>query len=79
MTEINTSYKPYVSVIIAVYNVEKYIAQCCHSLLSQTLGEKEYIFINDCSPDNSIDIVKAILIEYPHRANQVKTLGILSI
>lgn len=74
VSDMNTSYKPYVSVIIAVYNVEKYIAQCCHSLFSQTLGEMEYIFINDRSPDNSIDIVKAILKEYPHRANQVKII-----
>lgn len=66
--------KPSVSVIVAVYNVEEYIAQCCHSLFSQTLKDIEYIFVNDCTPDNSITIVKSILENYPHRVHQVKII-----
>lgn len=64
--------RPSVSVVIAVYNVENYIAQCCHSLFSQTLKSIEYIFVNDCTPDASINIVKTILKGYPNRAKQVK-------
>lgn len=66
--------KPCVSVVIAVYNVEAYIAQCCHSLFSQTLDGIEYIFVNDHSPDNSIEVVKTVLKEYPARTNQVKII-----
>lgn len=63
--------RPCISVIVAVYNVEEYIAQCCHSLFSQTLENMEYVFIDDCSPDNSMTIVKSTLEHYPNRAHQV--------
>ncbi|KKI91437.1 glycosyl transferase family 2 [Bacillus sp. SA1-12] len=46
-----------VSVIIPVYNAEKYIAQCIESLLNQTLKECEFIFINDGSKDDSRKII----------------------
>ncbi len=45
------------SIIIPVYNAEKYITQCIESLLSQTLKECEFIFINDGSKDNSSEII----------------------
>ncbi|MDQ0256577.1 glycosyltransferase involved in cell wall biosynthesis [Evansella vedderi] len=48
-----------VSVIIPVYNAEQYIAECIESLLSQTLKECEFIFINDGSTDKSREIIKA--------------------
>lgn len=66
--------KPYISVVIAVYNVEKYIARCCQSLFRQTLENIEYIFVDDCSPDNSIEIVQSVLNDYPQRTNQVKII-----
>jgi glycosyltransferase involved in cell wall biosynthesis len=47
-----------VSVIIPVYNAEKYLVDCIESLLSQTLKECEFIFINDGSIDNSLEILK---------------------
>lgn len=47
-----------VSVIIPVYNAEKYITQCIESLLNQTLRECEFIFINDGSTDNSEKIIE---------------------
>ncbi|MBO1579737.1 glycosyltransferase [Bacillus sp. XF8] len=47
-----------VSVIIPVYNAEKYITQCIESLLNQTLQECEFIFINDGSIDNSREIIE---------------------
>lgn len=47
-----------VSVIIPVYNAEKYITQCIESLLNQTLQECEFIFINDGSTDGSKKIIE---------------------
>ena len=38
---------PKVSVIVPIYNVEKYIAQCARSLFKQTLDDVEYIFIDE--------------------------------
>lgn len=66
---------PKVSVIVPVYNAEKYIEKCARSLFEQTLDDIEYIFVNDCTPDNSIQILKNILKEYPQRKAQVKILN----
>ena len=63
-----------VSVCIAVYNVEKYIEQCVRSLFEQTLDDLEYVFVDDASPDASIDVMLRVLEEYPHRKNQVKLI-----
>lgn len=58
---------PKVSVIIPVYGVEKYIERCARSLFEQTLDDIEYLFIDDCTPDCSIEILKQVLEEYPQR------------
>lgn len=47
-----------ISVIIPVYNVEKYIEQCINSLLNQTLKDCEFIFVNDGSKDSSKEIIE---------------------
>lgn len=60
------------SICIPVYKVEPYIEQCARSLFEQTYDELEYVFIDDCSPDKSIEIVKKTLEDYPQRRNQVK-------
>lgn len=62
---------PKVSVIIPVYGVEKYIERCARSLFEQTLDDIEYLFIDDCTPDRSIEILNRVLDEYPQRKNQV--------
>lgn len=65
---------PKVSVIIPIYKVEKYIEKCARSLFEQTLDNMEYIFIDDCSPDNSVMILKKIIQEYPIRIPQTTIL-----
>lgn len=49
---------PLISVIIPVYNSEKYIEQCLNSVLSQSLKDMEIICIDDCSCDSSCSIIK---------------------
>lgn len=66
---------PKVSVCVPIYNVEKYIEKCARSLFEQTLDDIEYIFVNDCTPDKSISILKQVLKEYPHRQQQVKIIS----
>lgn len=61
---------PKLSVIIPVYGVEKYIERCVRSLFEQTLDDIEYLFIDDCSPDKSIEILKQVLDDYPKRKRQ---------
>ena len=59
-----------VSVCIPVYKVEKYIARCVRSLMEQTLSGLELIFVNDATPDNSIQVLEETLKEY-HRDDVV--------
>lgn len=63
-----------VSVIVPIYKVENYIERCARSLFEQTLDEIEYIFVDDCSPDKSIQVLKNIVEEYPHRLPNVRIL-----
>lgn len=63
---------PKVSVIIPVYGVEKYIERCARSLFEQTLDDIEYIFVDDCTPDKSIEILKSIIEEYRLRFAEEK-------
>ena len=49
---------PKVSIIIPVYNVEKYLKQCLDSVVNQTMQDIEIICVNDCSTDNSLCILK---------------------
>ena len=56
-----------ISVIIPMYNSEKYIRECLNSVLSQTLTDIEIICINDGSSDNSINILN----EYKQKDNRI--------
>ncbi len=59
-----------VSVIVPVYNVEKYLAECLDSILKQDFDEYEVICVEDCSTDNS----KNILVEYENKYPQMKCI-----
>jgi len=58
---------PKVSVIVPVYGVEKYIERCARSLFEQTLDDIEYIFVDDCTPDCSMEILYTLIQEYRPR------------
>lgn len=60
-----------VSVIIPVYNVEKYLAQCLDSVINQTLRDIEIICVNDGSTDGSLEILK----QYAARDNRIKIIN----
>lgn len=61
---------PKVSVIIPVYNTEKYLEKCLDSVCNQTLSDIEIICIDDCSTDNSLNILK----EYASKDNRIKLI-----
>lgn len=70
-----TNTQPKVSVIVPIYNVEAYIERCAISLFEQTLDDIEYIFVNDCTPDNSMMILSEVLLRYPQRKEQVRIIN----
>lgn len=55
---------PKLSVIIAVYNTEKYVGKCLDSLFNQTYSNIELVVINDCSTDDSLKILKKYAKKY---------------
>ena len=65
---------PQVSILVPIFNVEKYIECCAISLFEQTFEDIEYVFVNDCTPDESIEILKNVLEKYPQRKKQVKII-----
>lgn len=62
------SLKPYkVSILVPVYNVGQYIERCSRSIFGQTYHNLEIIFVDDCSPDKSVDVVRRVLDDFPER------------
>ena len=46
-----------ITVLVALYNAEKYLHKCLDSLVGQTLQDIQIVCINDCSTDNSLQIL----------------------
>lgn len=66
---------PLVSIIIPVYGVEKYIRRCAVSVFQQTYYNLDIIFVDDCSPDNSISVLIKVAEEYPERKSQMRVIS----
>ena len=62
---------PKVSVILPIYNVEKYLRKCLDSVINQTFKDIEIICVNDCSLDNSQNII----LEYAKKDNRIKLIN----
>lgn len=60
-----------VSVIVPIWGVEKYIERCSRALFEQTLKDIEFIFVNDCTPDDSIKVLESVIEQYPDRKSQI--------
>ena len=67
--------QPLVSVLVPIYNVEKYIERCARSIFEQAYENLEIIFVNDCTPDNSADVLRKVLAEYPKRIAQTQIIN----
>lgn len=65
---------PKVTIAVAVYNNEKYIEATVRSLYEQTMDDLEILLVDDCTPDDSINIAMRILEEYPQRKEQVRVI-----
>lgn len=60
--------EPKISIIIPVYNVEKYLRECLDSCVNQTLEDIEIICVDDCSTDNSYKILE----EYQQKDSRIR-------
>ena len=59
---------PLISIIVPVYNTEKYLRRCLDSLVNQTFNDIEIIIVNDCSQGNCKEIIE----EYQKKDNRIK-------
>lgn len=66
---------PKVSMLIPIYGVEKFIERCAISLFEQTYQNIEYIFVNDCTKDNSINVLERVINRYPNRKPFVRIIN----
>lgn len=65
---------PKVTVIITIYNRERFIADCARSLFGQTLDDVEFLFVDDASTDNSVSVLEEVIAEYPTRKEMIHVL-----
>ena len=63
--------QPKVSIIVPVYNVEKYLEKCINSLRNQTLEDIEIILVDDSSKDSSLEICKKMAVKLENREFRV--------
>lgn len=53
-----------VSILVPFYKVEKYVGRCVESLFTQTYKNIEYVFVNDCTPDKSMEVINEMIDKY---------------
>lgn len=63
-----------VSILVPIYNVAPFIERCARSLFGQSDDDIEYIFVDDASPDNSIEILSNVMKDYPHLKDNIKII-----
>ena len=64
---------PAVSIIVPMYNVEKFIGECLDSILAQTFKNYELLVVDDCSTDKSCSIVESYIPKFEGRLNLIKS------
>lgn len=66
---------PLISIIVPIYNVQNYIERCVKSLFNQSYPNCEFIFINDCTPDNSIEQLTQTIQEFPAIKDKIQIIN----
>lgn len=64
-----------VTILVPVYNVERYMAECAESLFSQTYPDIDYIFCDDGTPDASISVLQSVAARFPERRDRVTIIA----
>lgn len=65
---------PLVSILVPIYKVEPYIERCVRSIFEQTYDNLEFIFVDDATPDRSMEILMRVAKDYPQWEGRVRTL-----
>lgn len=63
-----------VTILIPIYGVEQYIADCAESLFAQTYPDIEYVFCDDSTPDRSVRVLEEAIQRHPERKDAVRII-----
>ncbi|MFI3264046.1 MAG: glycosyltransferase family 2 protein [Rikenellaceae bacterium] len=66
-----------VSILVPVYGAQQYIVECARSLFSQSYSNCEFIFVDDASPDQSLELLKQTANEFPHLEKRINIIECL--
>lgn len=64
-----------VSIPVPIYSVEPFIERCARSLFNQSYQNLEFIFVNDATTDNSVEILKSVIEEFPGRKKDIRLIN----
>ena len=62
------------SICVPIYGTEKYIERCARSLFEQDYQYVEYIFVNDCTKDMAVDVLKQTIEDYPNVQSRIRII-----
>ncbi len=65
---------PLISILVPIYRVEKYIERCARSIFEQTYDNLEILIVDDGTPDNSVEILNRVIVEYPNRKQKTQII-----
>jgi len=65
---------PKVSILVPIYSVSQYIEKCAISLFEQTFHDIEFIFVNDATPDDSMEKLQKVIENFPDLRNQIRII-----
>lgn len=66
--------RPTVSILVPIYGVARHIRKCAESLFKQTYDNIEFVFVDDCTPDNSIEELQKAMDAYPYRKSHTRII-----
>ena len=58
-----------ISILVPIYNASAFIERCVRSLFEQTYENLEFVFVNDGSTDNSIQLLNSLREQFPNRTD----------
>ena len=64
-----------ISILVPVFKVEKYIVKCLDTIFNQTYTDIEYVFVNDCTPDNSMHLLNSYIDNHNIDRDKVKIIS----
>lgn len=65
---------PKVSILVPIFGVEKYIERCAQSLFRQTYDNLEFVFVDDCSPDRSVEVLYGVINLFPEHRHKIRLI-----